>query len=513
AATASTFESRQLAAFPAMTGADVHLEALDAVNAQARTEAITEAGPVPTRIEWEKVYTDNDFGGALNAGEVWAKVLTPPNLAVPQDVGGGLAAPALSVEGLSRAHGPVSDALEIAKGNFNPKNYFPADDITLLGGVALREVIAQIPAIPDPRAPEGENVPKVIVKRGNGFVDTIITWRPTLKDAAEGLFEAPKTDADKRLDLKAVYHTDLGTGQTTTTVTGEIRNFALNFVGTGTLGFVRQPVTRLRFESRNGGRPDLDLQLGKPSFLGDLRFLDALKDYLPALPGGVKIDLTPRGLAAGLNIAIPAVAIGVVMVRNLSIGVLLDLPFNGDQAVLTFNFATREQPFQLTVSALGGGGFLAIGLGTREVQQVEGALEFGAAVAIDLGVASGSVSIMAGIYFKFAQRQLPSGGNDGESGSTLVITGYVRAVGKLDVLGLIHVSIEFYLGLTYLKETGKQGRVQGVATLSVRVEVLCFSKTVSVTMRKEFSAGPDPTFGQQITAGDWSTYCAAFASS
>lgn len=505
-ATAGTQDLRELAAYPRMMRAGVRIEALDSVNPES---VARQAEPHTIQLAGE--YLTNGFGGAANAGELWATVAEPPKLEVPQQIGGGLAAPALDVGGLSRAHGPVSDVAEIAKGNFNPEAYFPLDDINLLGGIPLSKVIKQALSIPDPRGPEGENVPKVVTKRSPQAVETVVTWRPVLQEALEGLFEPATAEADKRLELKAVFRTDLGTGQVSTVVTGELRGFALNFVGKGALGFVRQPVTRLRFESRDGGKPVIDIQLDQATFLGDLRFLDELKNHLPALPGGVKIDLTPAGVSAGLDIALPAVPIGVLLIQNLGIGVLLNLPFNGDQAVLTFSFATREHPFQVTVSALGGGGFLAIGLGTRGVQQIEGALEFGAAVAIDLGVASGSITIMAGIYFKYSQRQLGDGSPDGAVGKTLVITGYVRAIGRVSVLGLIHVSVEFYLGLTYLKEQGRQGRVQGVATLKIRVEVLLFSKTVSVTMRKEFAAGPDPSFGQQITAGDWAKYCAAFA--
>jgi phosphodiesterase/alkaline phosphatase D-like protein len=55
------------------------------------------------------------------------------------------------------------------------------------------------------------------------------------------------------------------------------------------------------------------------------------------------------------------------------------------------------------VSLLGGGGFFAIGISARGVTEIEAALEFGAGVAIDLGVASGSVEIKAGVYFHWLE--------------------------------------------------------------------------------------------------------------
>jgi hypothetical protein len=45
----------------------------------------------------------------------------------------------------------------------------------------------------------------------------------------------------------------------------------------------------------------------------------------------------------------------------------------------------------------------------------------------------------------------------------------------------------------------------------VRVEVLMFSESVSITVRKEIGSGVDPSFGEQISATDWNNYCAAFA--
>lgn len=508
---ATLMADKRLNGYPKMTTAQVHLEVLDAVGGTQ----------VPrTTIELSDKYTAGDLGVppipggvAVNPGEVWANVVKDlPKLEVPQQIGGGLAAPSLDVKGLSRAFGPVADPAGIAAGVFKPDEYFPLDKITLLGGIPLNAVLdGTVPSFPDPRGPQGDGVPKVVTVRTGSTVDTTVTWKPVLKRTGDDLFDP---GMNNRLELKAVFHTDVVTGVTSTTVTGDLRNVTLNFVGTGLLKFIKQEVKRLHFESREGTKPTVDVQLGKSEFLGELAFLADLQAKLPALPGGIKIDQTPRGVSAGLSIAIPTVGVGVLVVQNLTIGVLLDLPFNGDQAILTFNFATREHPFQVTVSALGGGGFLAVGLGTRGVQQIEGSLEFGAAVALDLGVASGSVSIMAGIYFKYAQKLDAAGRPKEPAGSTVVISGFVRANGTLDVLGLIHVSIEFYLGLTFTPKDAPaipRAKVEGTATLSVRVEVLLFSESVEVTMHKEFGAGPDPTFGQQITASDWAAYCAAFA--
>jgi hypothetical protein len=94
------------------------------------------------------------------------------------------------------------------------------------------------------------------------------------------------------------------------------------------------------------------------------------------------------------------------------------------------------------VSLLGGGGFFAICVGTEGVREIEAALEFGAALSINLGVASGSVEIKAGIYFHWKTKSVE-------------LAGYVRLHGELSVLGLISASLTFNLQIAYLRTAGR----------------------------------------------------------
>jgi hypothetical protein len=168
-----------------------------------------------------------------------------------------------------------------------------------------------------------------------------------------------------------------------------------------------------------------------------------------------------------------------------------------------FNFSERQSPFSLTVSLLGGGGFFAISVGAAGVQEIEAALEFGACLSIDLGVASGSVEIKAGVYFHWKQ---VSGKGSVE------LAGYVRLHGELSVLGLISASLTFNLQLAYLKESPKS-IVWGEATLEIEIEILFFSMSVSVKCRREFAgAESDPKFIDLVPdAATWAAYCGSFA--
>ena len=146
------------------------------------------------------------------------------------------------------------------------------------------------------------------------------------------------------------------------------------------------------------------------------------------------------------------------------------------------------------------------------IQSIEAAFEFGAAMSLNVGVASGGVSAMGGFYYKMEMVEKKVNGETHEISQTQ-LSGYLRINGHLSVLGLITVSLEFYLAFNAVFSDGKVQKLEGVATLKVKVEVLFFSKTVSVTVRRELKgADADPKFAEMIDQDDWQEYCLAFAS-
>ena len=131
---------------------------------------------------------------------------------------------------------------------------------------------------------------------------------------------------------------------------------------------------------------------------------------------------------------------------------------------------------------------------------LEASLEFGGNVSIDIGVASGGVYVMAGVYFKLETVA---------NGESCELTGYLRCGGSLEVLGMVCISAQFYMGLTY---DSNPTRVWGQATLTVEVSVAFFSQSVSLTVQREFASSPPPTFEDLVPqVQDWSDYCEAFA--
>ena len=108
---------------------------------------------------------------------------------------------------------------------------------------------------------------------------------------------------------------------------------------------------------------------------------------------------------------------------------------------------------------------------------LEAEFAIAAALALNFGVAAGEVHIIIGIYFKV---EVIDGSEIAE------LTAFMRFGGSLNVLGLISVSIELYLGMRYELSTNA---LFGQATLTIEIDLLFFGPTIEVDVERQL-AGP-----------------------
>ena len=436
------------------------------------------------------------------------------------DALGALASPAMSILGLSRAMGPVggqepanlSDPAQVEKAladavnnRFEPSKFFAGAKI--LGGVDLASILDAVTDLADPA------VPKLVSREVHNpdRVEASFDWMTEITRPDPANLIVPQADGTNptTLQMSGTVTTLLGStvdtpAKSTYEATASLTNFKVNL-----FGFIILWFDTLSFDAHQGRKPDVGVSLnGKEAvrFGGPLEFVNQLRDLIPAngFSDPPALTVTPSGITAGFSLTLPAVGVGVFALSNASLGASFSLPFDARPAAVRFNFSERQSPFSLTVSALGGGGFFAIGISAQGVQEIEAALEFGAAVAIDLGVASGSVEIKGGIYFHWLE---PTPGK-----GSVELAGYVRLHGELTVIGMISASLTFNLQLAYKKEGGKS-TVWGEATLTVEIEVLFFSASVKVKCRREFGGSDsDPKFIDLVPdESTWADYCQAFA--
>lgn len=478
-------------------------------------------------VAYPGVYKDHGFGEAdpaKNAGKVFLQLIHQVHRLefggaagqAKSDVLGALAAPQMAIQGLSKIVGPVAaappadptDASQIEAalaavigGTFDPADFFAG--ATILGGIELAKILETVHGL------AGTDVPKLLSRQLPDRVETSFTWETEVKKSDPLNLLIPRADPAKphtKLVMHSVVETPLqNPGAATYEARADLNNFKVNL-----FGFIVVWFEALRFVAKKGQKPDVtvDLRGGSDAvqFGGPLEFVNTLREFIPSngFSDPPALAVTPSGISASYSLNLPAVQVGVFALSNASLGAGFSLPFDARPASVQFRFSEREHPFSLTVSLLGGGGFFAIGVSARGVQEIEAALEFGAAVALDLGVASGGVEIKAGVYYHWLEPQPNKG--------SVELAGYVRLHGELSVLGLISASLTFNLQLAYLKESGGS-IVWGEATLVIEVEVLFFSADVSVRCRKEFAgASSDPKFIDLVPSqAIWTEYCEAFA--
>jgi len=325
-------------------------------------------------------------------------------------------------------------------------------------------------------------------------------WRPNVApwpSATDPIF-APK-DREHCLIL-SVDGRASGKGEMGAEVLAELRDFTLILLPGVPL--VEIDFDHLSFHAGSSGKADVDVVIKRFEFVGILGFVEALRDLIPfdGFSDPPFLDVSAKGLSAGFTLALPNVAVGVFALSNISLGADLQVPFLGGELSVGFNFCSRERPFTLAVTFIGGGGWFLLRISPKGLDVLEVGLEAGATLSVDLVVASGSVSAMVGVYLRL----------EGQGGS---LTAYFRLRGEVNVLGLISASIELYLELHYVFDTGK---LVGKATLTIEIDIFFISIPVKITCERQFAGSKgDPSFRQMmaVTGGvsdPWDEYCLAF---
>lgn len=459
--------------------------------------------------------TQPDYlANGLGPTGVYAQLTHPVAFLPPPSNGGGLASLNTPVVGLSQTTGLVGGpgAGQINQSGFDPAQFFPDPTKisvanyklpTLLGFIDLSKIVLGA-AFGD-----GDRIPQIttaLLYGPNGSagstptnpptlptaVRTSVIWRPFVKETTLNSFA---TTAATALDLNTTTTISLtGGGPPVTDVRGVLSSFNLNFAD----GLVVVNFDSLAFTSHAGAAPKLDVKIASVTpGKGAFSFFQQLLDNLPGAGNIPQIDYRDSSLVASYSLAIPSIPMGAFLMQNLAVSSSVTLPLDGRPVQASFGFASRDHPFLLTVSLLGGGGFLALTVVGDTLQQLEAQLDFGAAASLDLIVASASVTVTAGIHLTVTNEK-PD------------IDAFFRATGQVDLLGIISVSLEIYLALEY--DSGPPKRFTGTAEVTLRIQVAFFSQSLSFSVSRSFSAGADPTFDIAFpTAAPWQQRCAAFA--
>lgn len=358
-----------------------------------------------------------------------------------------------------------------------------------------------------------ESVLKVVAQAGDSLRQALkapsagnvvrYDWFPKIKgwpgaDENEFVFK-PKDPGGLAISVEVRTPKD---GKPQSDVSAQLRDFELRLPPSDD-PLMTMRFGRLGFRVATGGKPEVDVLFTNLIFGGVLSFIEKLRQVIPfdGFADPPYVDVTPEAARAGFDLALPSLAIGVFTLENVRLGADCRVPFLGDTVTVGFTFCTKEAPFRLTVLAIGGGGWVEIRLSPKALVLLIMGLEAGASLSVDLGVASGSVSVMIGVYLRL----------EDEEGK---LTAYYRIRGEVEVLGIASASITLELSMLYNTKTGK---LTGRASLVVEVEVAFFSASVEITCERTIATRDgDPSLRDIMPPNEggqdmWKNYYTSFA--
>lgn len=479
-----------------------------------------------TVLKYFDGYLTHGFDDAHNAAGVYlakAQGSVRTALEFAADRSGGIVTPGLIMDGLSRKFGPVAgDLVQVARERFDVSQMLADLDVNLLGGVRLSDVVKNLAGdVPNP-----QQAIKVVTREFDRLegavrklerVEARLSWSPDLK-AGPGSLNMFTPGPRGRLDVETVSMMRLLPPLTADyTVRGRLSDVAINIWGdSGASHFVTVGIRSLQFTAAKGRPTDIDCELGQVSFHGPLKYLEqiaklfrlsapgtssaapALTGRAAAAPAGsnespLAVNVVGQQLQAELSMALPSLAFGVFSLGSLNLFAGLYLPFDGSPVRLRFAVNSREAPFSLTISFLGGGGFFALEAGADGVESLETALEVGAGTSFNVaGAVSGHVEAKIGIYF--GVRTVEAGASTAQQ---VELSAYVRFSGRVRVLGLVSASLDCYLALTYYSGPD---RLVGEARVTISIDLCFFDTSVSFSVRRELAGGSSGSSGSSATA-------------
>ena len=455
---------------------------LDAVAEIEAIGALTRSGAA-TRFRYHFPFINNGFRPGDTVRQ-YAQLIDTVPIQLRSEQFGGLGAPRLDAKySLSLGQGiSVTERLD-------PQAIAAAFSGKLLG-------ILDLGVLFDAASSENKLPQLRVVRRDLGRQIDFV-WLVALKLAPT----ATGDEAAPLLDLRGTLPLNSDSGAT---LTGILTDFPVSFEGFATLW-----LTKVKFTQASGQSPKISELTARLEFTGELEFLAKIAEkFAEAMPGsrsGVHTRIDTRGVEVSVEHAIAGFSMGQFSFSNLGLAAAIRLNFN-EAATLRFGLSSRRNPFLVSYSAIGGGGYFGIELSASAPISLEAAIELGAVAEVNFGIVKAVAHVLIGIYFSLRERKA-------------VIAGYVRVHGAVELLGLVTIAVDLELRLSY-----SDGVVKGRAEVTVFVQVLGFSRSVTLSVERQFDTRDlgggvtegnvlprNARFADAITLAQWTDYWKAFA--
>jgi hypothetical protein len=425
--------------------------------------------------------------------------LVDVNFTKNTDRSGGLVAPRFTANGIARDLGPV------ATGVLDPPD-LPQALATAFAGATLFGF--PLAALIDTSVGSRPGAPAIIQKRVGGADHIELRWEAVkLQPQVNGPFKRhpDPTLPPPQLDLTVTSNPQMLAAPDSPTC--KLSYFMLALPPSSSLMTIA--FKEVRFIQRPKEPMTLAIDGLNIQFVGALRLLQELQARVMTLLGnsGPTVSVSTTELVVGYVLRIPDAPAGMFVMRNIAVRTEVHVPFATDPVRVVVGFASREQPFGLTVSGFGGGGYVALEIAGDKPSRLELSLEFGAMVALDFVVAKAEVHAFGGVRFV------------SQASGLTVMEAFIRIGGSAQLLGLITISIELRVALTFVHDPPQEPRLTGRASIVIELDLTLYSETVTVDSGTYELIGGSSPLGTSLGAGTsdtarqaaWEDYWKAFA--
>lgn len=504
---------------PAFYPRVVHADVVDEA-----TAALTGGDGSAVRVRSADVWLEHGIADE-NPGLAFHTLLPAgePERAERTGTGAGLVRPSLNVTTFSQTLGAgteltLADGARAADGpiaSWDPAEAL-ADTALLFGRIALASLLEVVNTGLDQLENE-RGMPRFEVLLEEDGLHYLMTWEPHLRTFS--INGQPVLVVDKDLSRASLRIEQLIPLDSATAAGSELE-LELEHI---TLRLPPAlPVIEIDFRSVRcvepmGGTGQLQADLADWRFIEVLEFLEPVRELVVGLLDFASVEVGPDGISVDVEVPAPAVSLGVIGVTDLTVGLRLDLPNEGDSRI-EFNLSRRDDPFTITLLGFGGSASLELGLVADDLDYLYAELAVTYEAAISLIVVSASLSAALGLELAYEVSEA-----SGEREVTL--SAYVELAGNASVLGLVNLTGKVLLALRY----GLTSQLlQGTAQMSAEIDSIFgkseahWSQTVDVALgsgdadrdsarAQAAVAGPAPSFADRFSPVQWTTYCATFA--
>ncbi len=218
---------------------------------------------------------------------------------------------------------------------------------------------------------------------------------------------------------------------------------------------------------------EFDLSPDRVELQAGLQFISTLLDSIGYSEGGFSLGMLPLpriGVQSTLALPLPDLQGGGFAISNLDLFSAFRLevtPKGVFEVMFSLDLARKSNPFVLTVSMLGGGGWVNLEASYRTTTGaittcVQIGIVAAAAVGINLGPIRGGVMVAFGVYGEFF-------GNS-RAGSSFSVAFVVVIDGHVSLKGIVSVHMNVTLEARY----DSNGGVTGRGTYSVKIKICRF---------------------------------------